>query len=456
MNDAVQVWLDALRSLTLAALVTWVGWRVGARLPARLGWRWLLLVAPLVTPALLVGYTYAPLALGLAGAPSARLAFYSALVALKFLPLAALSRRFLAPPISPEAKFCAQLAGTARSFALRGAGPMPWAVALLIFLLIFTDFELAARLSLKTWTVMLFAGHAGGLALSQAVARAALPLTLCLAAIFVLVLLLRKMPRASAREMHIGKTPRWVDATLLAAAVLLGLVPLVRIAGQACSALGTLGVQEVLGEDVLASLTVAIAATGGAWLLVQFSVSRMGRAFTLTVLLPGLLGALGLALVLLAVLHAPPLDWFPLRLRARWIRTFDFIARSPLPLVFAEVLLLAPVAFFLRQMLAAQQPGESLHLARMAGSRHLLWALALRPRAAALALLFSLAYAEFTAAAMLAPPGFTPVFVRLHLLTSHGQTATLSALLLAALLAPAAVLALTFAAARFYARRDVR
>jgi Na+/melibiose symporter-like transporter len=85
-----------------------------------------------------------------------------------------------------------------------------------------------------------------------------------------------------------------------------------------------------------------------------------------------------------------------------------------------------------------------------------LWDFALQPRVVMLALLFTLAYTEFTAAAMLAPPGLTPVFVRLHLLSAHGPSAALSALLLAALLAPAALLALTFAAARFYARRDVR
>jgi hypothetical protein len=70
--------------------------------------------------------------------------------------------------------------------------------------------------------------------------------------------------------------------------------------------------------------------------------------------------------------------------------------------------------------------------------------------------LFLLGYFEFTAASILAPVQLTPVCVRLHNLAHYGQTAGLSALLVSAMLAPAAVLALTLGGARFYARKDVR
>jgi ABC-type Fe3+ transport system permease subunit len=124
--------------------------------------------------------------------------------------------------------------------------------------------------------------------------------------------------------------------------------------------------------------------------------------------------------------------------------------------VFTETLLLAPIAVLLWLMLAARRPGEKLHLARMAGSRRLIWDLALEPRAAALGLLFLLSYFEFTAASILAPVQLTPVFVRLHNLAHYGQTSALSAMLFSAVLAPVVVLALTLGGARFYARRDAR
>jgi ABC-type Fe3+ transport system permease subunit len=114
------------------------------------------------------------------------------------------------------------------------------------------------------------------------------------------------------------------------------------------------------------------------------------------------------------------------------------------------------VAILLRAMLAARRPGEALHLARMAGSRRLIWDLSLEPSAAALGLVFVLSYFEFTSASILAPVRLTPVCVRLHNLAHYGQTAALSAMLLAATIAPAALLALTLGGARLYARHDAR
>ena len=90
----------------------------------------------------------------------------------------------------------------------------------------------------------------------------------------------------------------------------------------------------------------------------------------------------------------------------------------------------------------------------MAGVRRLLWDLALSRRMAAVGLVFLLAYFELTASALLAPIRFAPVFVRLHNLSHYGQTPILSLMLLAATLAPAALLALTLGLGRLYARRD--
>ena len=75
---------------------------------------------------------------------------------------------------------------------------------------------------------------------------------------------------------------------------------------------------------------------------------------------------------------------------------------------------------------------------------------------AAFALLFCWAYFDFTASSILAPIGLTAVFVRLHNLAHYGQTAVLSAMMLAAFATPAALLLLTLTAGRIYARRDGR
>ena len=156
---------------------------------------------------------------------------------------------------------------------------------------------------------------------------------------------------------------------------------------------------------------------------------------SLTVVTPGLLGALTVSLLLLAVFQAPLLRAF-----------YD----TPLPLGIALTVLLVPLALFLAALWL--RPDPALHIARQIGSRRLMWDLETRPRAIAAGILFCWAYFDFTASSILAPTGFTPVFVRLHNLAHYGQTAVLSAMMLAAFATPILVLLLTGTAWRLYAR----
>ena len=157
--------------------------------------------------------------------------------------------------------------------------------------------------------------------------------------------------------------------------------------------------------------------------------------------IPGLLGSLIVSLLVLALFQTPLLR-----------PAYD----TPLPLLLALTIILLPLALLLDALLHMRRMSPMRHIARQLGSRRLAWELDLQPRLAAFALLFCWAYFDFTASSILAPTGLTPVFVRLHNLAHYGQTAALSAMLLAAVLAPAAVLALTLGTARLYARRDAR
>ena len=154
--------------------------------------------------------------------------------------------------------------------------------------------------------------------------------------------------------------------------------------------------------------------------------------------IPGLLGPLIVALLVLALFQTP-------LLRA----AYD----TPLPLLLALTVVLLPLALLLRALLAIRRMSPMRHIARQLASRRLAWELDSQPRLAAFGLLFCWAYFDFTAASILAPIGMTPVFVRLHNLAHYGQTAVLSAMMLAAFAAPAALLFLTFTAGRIHARR---
>lgn len=454
----LQVLIDAGRCLAVASLATATGWWIGARLPSRWGWwGWLLLVVPLFTPALLISYAYAPIGLWLSVEPWALLVFYSALIIARLVPLAAFVRRLFPLVVSPEARFCARL-GPRRSifarigFRLRCSGAMPWATLSIAFLLAYADFELASLLSIKTWSVMLFDAHAGGLEIGESLQRMSGPLLIECLALVPLFFVGKHGPAIPPARESCSRANRVAIGLSIVVALVLAGWPVLRLISQAISGFSSLGIREVLGEDILMSLATASVSVGLLWLLLSFTQRRGTRAL---IALPGLLGGLVLSLVVLGILHLPsPVD--SPDFTQTWVKVWASVADTPFPLLITEILLFAPIAVVLRAMLDARRPGESLHLARMAGSRRLLWDLAMQPAAAAVALLFILAYFEFTAGTILAPVSMTPVFARLHNLAHYGQTAVMSAMMLAAIVAPAALLALTLGGARLYARRNVR
>lgn len=506
MTLAAQTAEGAARALVIAGLALALAPSL-ARLLAHAHGRqrtlvWALLLAPLLTPALLVSYAYSHLAPAL---PFVTPALYFAALTLKLVPVAALILHFFPAALSPEAAHChslLQTGGVFRStkgtkahesrspfrvlsclswttlcgpgwrhlrFRLRGAGRAPWMAGGLVFLFAFTDFELASLWSLKTWTVALFDAQVGGLALGESLRLAALPLGIELA---VLVLILRA-PVLSAAQAVGGKAPvRFVHSALLAylggAALLACVWPLACVTAQAAAGFRAVAENFVLAKDLAASLGFAATATLGAWLLavvvqttrLQPSDGRLRPSFggrsrppdfsgrvarsttriarSTTLAAPGLLGALLLSLALLAAFQLPLLH-----------PAYD----TPLPLLVALTLLLLPFAIPLRWLLDATRRDPALHLAKQAGSAALIWQLDTRRRWLAAFLLFCWAYFDFTAGSILAPVGLTPVFVRLHNLAHYGQTAVLSAMFLAAFAAPVAVLLLTAPAARWYARR---
>jgi len=453
---------------------------------------WALLLAPLLTPALLVSYAYSHLALRLMAVPGGIAALYAVVLALKLTPVAAVIAHFVPPALSAEAAHCHALLAGPRwrrwIFRLRGAGRTPLVAGGLVFLFAFTDFELASLWSLKTWTVALFDAQVGGLALGESLRLAAFPLGIEIA---VLAVMLRApaLPRApTGGGKALGRFARPALLAYLGGAALLACGwPLLFVTAQAVTGFRAVAENFVLSRDLAVSLGFAFGAALGAWWLaaaarpadeggsktrntqnfrerprkeelpkVFFSrpfaylsrVSRFlpptlpdsrGRNICATLLAaPGLLGALLLSLLILPAFQFPALR-----------PAYD----TPLPLLLALTLLLLPFALPLRWLLDSSRRHPALHLARLAGSSALVWRLDTRRRWLAVFLLFCWAYFDFTAGSILAPIGLTPVFVRLHNLAHYGQTAVLSAMFLAAFAAPVAVLLLTAPAVRWYARR---
>jgi hypothetical protein len=436
-----QIGFDAARCAAIALLALGLGWPVGARLGAG-RWKASLLLAPILTPALLVSYAYQPLALRLTGQPVALVLMYSALLVFKLSALAALARWLFPPAVSREALYCARLAqglsvGVRLRFALGALGPLPWAILVLSFLLAFTDFELASLLSVKNWAVVLFDAHAGGLEIHESLRRVVVPLAIEVLLVATLILSLRRAP-ATDKTLNPAQSARWAVILAGIVAAITAAVPLGFVIVQAARALPTIVYTGVMLQEIVTSIGFAVAGAGLAWIVA--GAARSSR-FGTVLAIPGLLGGLVLALMIIALFQT---------------RLLRVAYDTPAPLALGLAMLLTPVAMLVSWIVRVHRPRESLHLARMAGSRRLIWELALSRKLAAIGLVFLLAYFELTASSLLTPVGFTPAFVRLHNLAHYGQTPILSLMLLAATLAPAVLLALTLGLGRLYARRDAR
>ncbi len=442
---------------------------------------WALLLAPFLTPPLLVSYAYSRIALALVVTPWSHHFLYATLLFLKLAPVATVVRWIIPSALSGEALHVHGMLASRSfveraKFSMRGAWPGAWFAGGIVFLLAFADFEMASLWSLKTWTVAIFDAQTGGMSFAETLRLAALPVSV---QIVVLALLLSRPSRVPMRSAaRPGCRSRFAVVYLVLAALVVCGVPLIVVSVQAVAGLPSIVENFVLGNEIVASMLFALGAAAlAAGLLRGAHASRVlvsssrqnehpttsesgdasvfasGRkvreggtpspALGTSALpgVPGLLGPLIVALLVLALFQIPLLR-----------PAYD----TPLPLLLALTIILLPLALLLSALLQKGHASPMRHIACQLGSRRLLYDLESQPRLAAFALLFCWAYFDFTASSLLAPTRFTPVFVRLHNLAHYGQTAVLSAMMLAAFAAPAALLLLTSVAGRIYAHRDGR
>jgi ABC-type Fe3+ transport system permease subunit len=455
MGIGAQTTLALVRAVLVATLAIIASGPMSRWLSTRQGrsriLAWALLIAPFFTPSLLISYGMVRFAIALIVSAWGHEALYVGVLGLKLFPVAVVIRVLLPPPLSAEGRYAYALVAPASSrsrlgFRLRAAGPAPWIAGALVFLLAFADFELASLWSVKTWTMAVFDAQIGGLALTETLRLAAFPFCLQLFVLGALVFtrkdwagnqsgsgfqpLFEKNKQSDPARSFLRPIP-WLYLAISSAVV--ALIPLVIVVVQAIPGVPRLFENFVLGRELGASLLFAVGAAAAASALVAFTRKSRIPAFFLAA--PGLFGALTISLIILALFQVPPLR-----------ELYD----TPIPLILALTILLLPLAFLLGTLWL--RPSAGLHIARQIPSRRLIWELQTRPRAIACAILFCWAWFDFTASSILAPTGFTPVFVRLHNLAHYGQTAVLSAMMIAAFATPVAVLLLTGTALHLYAR----
>jgi ABC-type Fe3+ transport system permease subunit len=406
---------------------------------------WGLLLLPLLTPPIVVGYGYADASVQLVHAPLQQQALYALLLALRLTPAAVLVLAWSPRPgASPEALHCHRLLGRRLTLALwlRGPARARLAAAAVVALLAFSEFEIASLLSVRAWSVWLFDAHAGGLPLTAALRAAALPVAvqalIVAAAVAGLWPARRDEPQILGRPALTQTRPAaalaslWVAAALLLAVI----VPAWSVLPGAWAGAAALWDDLTIAGELRHSALFAAAAALMAMALVRVGVRARG-AWVALLGLPGLLGSLVVGLLVLALFQELP----PLR------PLYD----TPVPLLVALVLLLLPVGLVLGALLSTLGRAEPMHAAA-------LLALTCRPAprhaAARLAhelvgrawcglavVLFYLAYIDLPASALLSPSGMTPVVVRIYNLMHYGRIALLSAMVVLTLALPLVLLA---------------
>ena len=390
------------------------------------------------TPTMLAGYGWLP---SVAQSPVGsfhREVFYGVALIVRFAPLAAIALWLGNAGPSAAAQHTWRAAGgRGVSWWLREAGATPWLAMALVFLLAFQEFDLATSWGIRAWTVALFDAQIGGLALRESLRLALLPLLVEAVVIAPLLFVVARSSRPAAPPME-------TDARRASAAAIAYIVPgfliLVVLPANFVLRLGRDGFSAwlesmTLHREVAHGLISALLASGLAW-----AISGVVRGRWAAVLAaPGLLGSLLLSLIALAALQmVPP------------------VAMTVFPWLGALILQLLPAAFLLRAIIRRGTDAAAVHTARLAAARPAEWTLVRRPAAGALVLLFGIAYSDFTISALLAPPQFTTVFVRVFNLMHYGQSAVLSATLFVAIVVPLAALALTYLVIRVYFARRVR
>ena len=422
---------------------------------------WALLLAPYFTPTLLTGYAYANFSLSLIHHPEINSLFYAALVGLKFAPIAAVIFHFAPAPISAEAIHCRRLmAGTDSAspsaldhwiFLLKaGCARGPFAAFAVVFLCAFAEFEMASLMGVKSWTVTLFDGNAGGGALSESLRHMLGPLLCEVAAVATVVIVLGKhRVKPASRPAIRAKTSWFAWFYLIMAFVFVLMIPASMVLWGTVRGFRLLLENFVLSREIVSSLLFA----SGATLLASVAVfwlgrstshgglgSIIGKAILAIGVCLGLLGPLLLSLAVLAAVQLPGL--LPLR-------------DTPVPLVITLALVLLPLAFVLKRVLELIGYRSSLHLVRLMPksppARELKWRLSTSGKFWIVVLLFVWAYWDLTASAILAPIGMTPVTVRLYNLMHYGQIAALSAMTCATFAAPILLFMLALGTRRWWA-----
>ena len=404
---------------------------------------WMLLLLPAIVPRMLTGYGYANFSISLIPYPLWNELWYAALLLISIVPVGTVLCFFAPPPpVSREAMHCLTLTDNDNSIFIRSrwwnSGSRYAAAIGITLLMAFQEFELASLMGVVSWTVWLFDAQAGGLLLSAAL-QYALPPLLAEFLVFGMVgyvawknaRLIASPPGGKPSCSH--RNCLFVWGYLAVSMMLFCVVPWCFVLHASMGGVVQLAQNFTMGRDLIVGCLFAFLATTLAYGIASYVVNRATRRssgalwlWSFAFVVPGLLGSLVLGLSLLFVFQTSPLHT---------------LYGTPVPWLLGLVLFLAPRALLVAVMLSVVRSPEANHLTRLlqrsnvvqhrVQARELRWRGTWALHFLAFGLLFFWAYGDLTMAAILAPPGIVSAPVRLYNLMHYGQSAVLSAMVVA-------------------------
>ena len=306
--------------------------------------------------------------------------------------------------------------------ALRSCAPRMLTAFCLGFVLSFNEFDIAAILGTSAWSVTVFDAHAGGLPGVDSLKLALIALAAQAPAIIGglislrLALIHRPIGIHEQPKSTIVRTTSWIFLLLTFGVIVF--VPLAIVFEEAIGGLGQAVSQFALKAEIFASVYLGIAATVLSYLAARWLSRRPG--LSLVAVLPCLSGSLLIGLAVLGFVQG----------------VVPVVRSGPIPAVIALGLGVLPAAVVLCLLLNALGKRSGSLEARRSGDAGLRWRYGTAPVLGACAFVFLLAYFEVVVPSILAPPGMTTAFERLHNLMHYGRTTALSAMVVIAFIVP--------------------
>ena len=328
---------------------------------------------------------------------------------------------------------------------------------ILVYMLAFSEFELASLMNVEHWSVSVFDSYAQGISSLRAIRLHSVPFLL---QGILLIVFLSVIPNMKQRELFDGmKNISYPEIglvkplsqkssfnilydfrsfsflivfTLTLTFLFVGvLFPAFKIIKSAIPGFLVLLREFWMLKELIASLLFAFTATLLGYIFAfVFSLlwpRKRLKKLLLLVFIPGVIGILPLSLIVLRIFQLPFLN-----------KLYD----SPLPLLTVLTIWCLPFVISLQIIFNAFTGNESIHSARLLlnfsrqNAMELLWKFKFRGALWIFFFVFTLTYFDLTASAILAPASMTTITARFYNLMHYGESEKLSATVCLSIIVP--------------------